>query len=884
MKFSIRFGLLLLLPLLFSLNAREFHASFLKPGPDSPEYRKYAPERRVDILHLALDVTPNFKERTVSGTMTLSFRPIVEPLKELRLDGVDLKIEKVEGATEVSSWENNDKEIVIHFAEAIPVGADSKVTVQYSAEPRKGLYFRTAEMGYNPSDEHIFTQGEDIEARHWYPCYDAPNDKFTSEITCHVPLEMTVLSNGRFISENKDEARGIKTVKWLQEQPHVNYLISLVAGKLEKIEDKYNDLPLAFYTPSSQIQYATNSFKETKEMMAFFEKEIGVPYPWAKYYQVCVQDFMWGGMENTSISTLTDATLFPDETENIRSSQRLVAHELAHQWFGDYVTTKDWIHIWLNEGFATYYEKLYTLHREGKDEFLYDMYSMARPWVNNSSVQDSMPTVYRNYEQALEMFGYTIYNKGAWILHMMRNEVGEETFRKAVKLYLDRHAFGNVTTPNLAQAFEEISGRSFDQFFDQWVYNPHHPELQVDYSWNEANKKATLRIRQVQILTNGVALFRVPLTVRFKGDFEAVAQMIEVKEKDDEFSFTLPKAPRLVRIDPDLVLLARIQFDAPKAMLLAQLKDESDLPGRIIAIEALEKIGDGDSLKALADRMNNDPFYGVRTKAIQALKKIHTPEVLALFLAATNQPDARVRQQIALGITSFYDERARDYVYANLEAEKNPEIREHLVAALGSYPDKQSIQTLIAELQKPSFQNKVADAAIGAMRAQNNPDYLSYLLAHVKKVDHGYSGRSLGRGLEALGYLARDEKEKGEIRELLLTHATSKRSVVRTMAINALGMLGDPKAIAPLEKIVLGSSREATERGPADRALAALRAGRRTPEEIQSLRAEVLELKRQNDELNKELKEINKKIELLKPTPSTPPPSAVKTKVKSQRK
>src|SRR5439155_21936315 len=226
----------------------------------------------------------------------------------------------------------------------------------YRAEPTQGLYFRTPEMGYKAGDTHLYTQGEPTEARHWYPCFDAPNEKFTSEIVCRVPEGMTVLSNGRRVSEEKDG--GLVAVRWLQDKPHVTYLISLVAGYFKSVEDKYHEVQLAFYTPPSEINEAPNSFRDTKDMLAFFEDEIGVPYPWAKYYQVCVNDF-GGGMENTSITTLTVDTLFTAATENIRSSQGLVAHELAHQWFGDLVTCKDWSDIWLNDGFATYYESHY---------------------------------------------------------------------------------------------------------------------------------------------------------------------------------------------------------------------------------------------------------------------------------------------------------------------------------------------------------------------------------------------------------------------------------------------------------------------------------------------------------------------------------------------
>ena len=419
---------------ILSLQAHEFVCAGFLAGAgapvDSAEFRKYAPERAVDILHLSIDVTPDFKQRSVSGTTKLRFKPLNAAVSELRLNAHDLRVRQITSTATISAHHSTDSEVIITFSEPLPLDREQEIAVTYSAFPRKGLYFRTAEMGYKPQDEHLFTQGEDIEARHWFPCFDAPNEKFTSEVVCRVPQEMTVLSNGKLLSETPS-SNGMKAVHWLQDKPHTSYLISLVAGHFKKVEDQYKNIHLAFYTPASQIDLAQTSFAETKEMMGFFEEEIGVPYPWHKYYQVCVQDFVAGGMENTSITTLTDNTLFPKETENIRSSQGLVAHELAHQWFGDLVTCEDWSHLWLNEGFATYYAHLYNGHKDGPDDFVYGLLGSARGFINRTVAEDSRPVVFRRYDNSMELFGYLVYPKGGWVLHMLRSELGPIFFGRA---------------------------------------------------------------------------------------------------------------------------------------------------------------------------------------------------------------------------------------------------------------------------------------------------------------------------------------------------------------------------------------------------------------------------------------------------------------------
>ncbi|MEK9984364.1 MAG: M1 family metallopeptidase, partial [Opitutae bacterium] len=438
--------------------------------PVDTSVQRYGPQRQVDILDLSLDVTPNFEERRVAGTATIHFKTMQWEVQELRLDAYNLEISSVKGGPKIEYWENTDRELAITFEQPIPPKKDAKISIVYEAEPIKGLYFRTPELGYQKSDMHIWTQGETIEARHWFPCFDAPNEFLTSSITCRVPRDMTVLSNGRRIAESYDPKTGLKAVTWAQEKPHVNYLISLVAGYFKSITQKHGDISMSFWTPPSEFGEAANSFRETKQCMEFMEKEIGVPYPWAKYDQVCVQDFNWGGMENTSLSTLNASTLFSLETENLRSSQGLVAHELAHQWFGDLVTCKDWSHIWLNEGFATYYTHLFAGHKDGRDQMLYGLYRDLKRITSRSN--ETVPMVNRKYERPSDMFskyGYMSYTKGSWVLHMIRSKVGPEVFRNAVKAYLQKHRHGNVVTENLVSALETASEINFDRFFDQYV-------------------------------------------------------------------------------------------------------------------------------------------------------------------------------------------------------------------------------------------------------------------------------------------------------------------------------------------------------------------------------------------------------------------------------
>jgi aminopeptidase N len=838
--------------------ADELENQFAASAPvDSPVSRKYAPDRDIDILHVLLDVTPDFRERSIEAQMTMAFRPIARAVDEVRLHAVDLRVRDLTSSEPLEHYENTGEELVITFRKPIPVGKEASIVITYHAFPQKGLYFRTREMGYKPEDEHLFSQGEAIEARHWYPCHDFPNEKFTSEVICRVPADMIVLSNGRHVSE-ENLANGLKTVRWLQDKPHVSYLISLVAGHFKAAEDKYKDVPLALYAPVSESHLAESAFRGTKDMMAFFEKETGTPYPWAKYFQVAVNDFVAGGMENTSITTLTDNALFPPEVENIRNSEGLVAHELAHQWFGDLVTCKDWSHVWLNEGFATYYALLYKEHAQGRDEFLYGLLQSARSFIGKSASEDIHPIVFRNYESPDELFGYLAYPKGAWVLHMLRAQLGPELYRACIKTYLDRHKFGNVVTSDLMDVVEELSGRSFDQFFDQWVFNPHHPELQITYAWDDKSKLAKITIQQTQPLTNNVSLFNFPLKLRFKGAFGARDHDVVVKEKVEDFYTALPEAPRIVRIDPDYTLLAKINFEPSRPMALAQLSDESDIIGRILALQQLSKSRDSDTVREIAKSLQHDPFYGLRIEAAKTLSTIRTDEALAALIASEKHEDSRVRQQVVMQIANFYQPDALAEERRVIDSEKNPDILVHAIRSLGTYSGPEIRLTLLRFLNSHSFRNELADAAINAMRAQNDPGYIPEILRILDTQRNDFTSAGYGQALEALGYLARNEQNKTPIREVLLKETASQKKRIQTASFNALALLQDETAIPYLEKFASGP-KTLPQTTAAEKALTTLRAGRKPLDEFQAIRSELLELKKENKELQKSVDDLKKR-------------------------
>lgn len=818
--------------------------------------RQYARSREIDLRHVKLDLTPDFKKRSLAGVATLTFAPIGTPLRQLKLDAVDLRIAKVEASAAVEAWYANDRHVTITFTKAIDPDAEAEVTITYSAEPRDGWYFRTEAMGYPKGDDHFWTQGQPEKHRHWFPGYDYPNERFTSEVICRVPKGMTVVSNGALI---KESVIGDQTLfHWKQEQEHVNYLISVVGGHFKRLEAKHGDLPMAFLTPPSEFAVAEHSFRDTPAILAFLEQETGVKFPWAKYYNICVSDFVAGGMENTSVTTLTTQTLFSPESENLRTSHRLDAHETAHQWFGDLLTCKDWSHLWLNEGFATFYTHLFDEHKFGVEEMRYRLWLDAQGILGNT---DAKPIVWRGYRDPFEQFDYRAYPKGAWVLHMLRSQVGTDRYRQCITTYIERNRNRNVETHDLIDVFEELTGRSWDEFFDQWVFHGGEPSLKAAYSWDQAAGQAKLSIQQTQKVNENVMLFDFPLPVRFIDDRGVSHEFtIRVHDAAEDFYFSLPNKPEIVRLDPDLTVLAGIDFTPPAPMLMEQLQNPNDMLGRLLAVKSLGGKNDGQSLDGLKKALNGDAYYGVRIEAARALAKTHTPEALAALIDSQKQDDARAREEVTSAIGKFYSASAFAALRAIAAKERNPDIAADAIGALGKFLQDESRAILLAALDRPSYRHRVGSAAIQALRTRGGVETVPVLKEHLIRNESIFVSQDFGRGLDALAYLARQQPDdaREETRRFIAGYLEHPKSTVRRGAIGALGTLEDPRSLGALRTFVEAGNPDLPESKAADEAIKKLNAAKPQADEVKDLRRELMELQSEIKTLKEGLNAVRK--------------------------
>lgn len=838
--------------------------------------RKYARDRLVDIQHLALDVTPDFAKRSVAGTARLSFKPIARPLPKLELDAIGLRVEAVtaEGA-QIADREITEEKLILSFVQPVPAGQLVTITTRYQVEPLHGLYFRTPEMGYKPGDTQLWTQGEAELHRYWFPSYDYPNERFTSEVICHVPDFMQVISNGKLLSQEKGPG-GLTAWHWRQDKPHVNYLVALAAGFFHKLDGQAGDIPLALFVPPSESKQAEAAFRDTKAILDFYHEEIGVPFNWDKYYQVFCLDFLAGGMENTSCTFNAASLLFSDDTEQLRTLHRLDAHETAHQWFGDLVTCRDWSHLWLNEGFASYYTILYEGKKSGDDAMKYSLWLEAEEVF---AAKDTKPIVWRDYEDPMQQFDYRVYPKGAWVLHMLRSQLGPDLYRQCIKTYLERHRDQVVGTDDLHDVLEELSGLSLDAFFDQWLYHGGVPELAISYSWDQSGKQAKLTVRQTQKVSDQVRLFRLPLPVRFTLKDGSVRDFtVHLAKAEEDFSFPLPSQPDLARVDPDYTLLAKVDFNPPPEMLKRQLA--SDVIGRLLAVQRLSGKTDAATTKQLGEVLNGDAFHAVRSEAAKALRKIATPEARSVLARSLAQPDARARREVVSALTAFFPHaEAHEALEKQAAVEKNPEILASIVRAWGARPGDARIATALRkQLQTRTYWNPVAIAAIQAMRAQDDADAVAFIMPRLRETPLDFRTRDFASALDDLAFLAREQEDKDEVRGFIAQYLTSPRDALRAGAARALGTLADPRAIALLQPL-LEVQRPFIDpvRQAAEKSVQSLQTTLAGPQELKNVWEKMQQLQRKTEELQKELERLKKKpaTETVRPAaPVEPAPAA----------
>ncbi len=673
-----------------------------------------------DVQHYRIKLRFDESTKSMWGETTITLVALKDDFVRAALDAETFTVDAVSdksGAT--LPFQHSDGVLEIQLANSIDYGDTTVFTVIYSGtgvdvNPEEfgmsagydlGLDFK-AETEDNPQliNTLSFPEG----ARHWFPCYDHPNDKATSEMIVTVRKDYNALSNGKLLSVTENATNKTKTFHWLNDKPHPTYLYVLAAGPYVVLKDSLGSLPINYWVYPKAVPDAMRSFHKTPEIVAFFNREYGVDYPWDKYDQVTIPG-IGGGAESTSATVLGQSTIHDERAEQDFSSHWLVAHEAAHQWWGDLVTMRDWTHAWINESFATYGEYLWSRHDLGADEGAVNLLNKKNAYLNEAKNRYTRPIVFNRWNRPNDMFDRHLYQKGAVVLHMLRDVLGDEPFRQAMSIFLKRHAFGAADTNDLINAIRTATGQDPQWFFDQWLYGAGHPIFEVESAWNAQKKKLRLRVAQVQKQRHDIGVFRVPVDIRVASSKIDSVRRFWMNDSVETIEWTLPEKPLLVRFDANNVLLKELRFKKSPEELIYQLEND-DVIGRAWAATELGKLDDCTSCeKALTTASEHDPFWFVRKSAVEALPK--SPKLIKLLERVSLDKNSKVRVAALKALGKFERPQLASFLKTRFAEDDSYLAQAEALRALGGTGDENDIEFLEKAAQMKSPRNVVARAA-----------------------------------------------------------------------------------------------------------------------------------------------------------------------------
>lgn len=583
--------------------------------------------RTWDLIHTDLAVSFDWEKRYLYGTATLDLKPLFYEQESLLLDakGMDISSLSIDGID--SKFDYDGWEIQIPLNKIYTRMDSIQVVIIYTAKPyereaggseaieeNRGLYFINADGSEPDKPQQIWTQGETEASSGWFPTIDIPNERSTQKMSITVQDKFKTLSNGLLMEQIK-LANGKRTDVWVMDQPHPPYLFMMAVGEFSVTRDKWNDVPLAYWMEKDYGQYAKGIFGNTPEMMTFFSDLLGYPYPWKKYDQIVVRDYVSGAMENTT------ASLFYEEL-NVDSRyliddnwDGIIAHELMHQWFGDLVTCESWSNLTLNEGFASYAEYLWNQYKYGQDQADYTFLVEQETYFIEAA-EEAKNLIRYYYEDQEDMFDSHSYNKGAAVLHMLRSYIGDDAFFMGLKKYLEANAFQSVEVAQLRMAFEEVTGEDLNWFFDQWFFFAGHPELEIRHKYEQDT--LTLTVEQTQT-EDEMPVFQLPVFVDiWKGD-QLASFPIVVNEAFETYQFPMAEKPDVVIFDSERQLLGLIDHPKTEQEYYTQFVKDGSLYSRIETLDSLYSFEDKKLVDQILTRAFADPYYMVRQYALEYL-------------------------------------------------------------------------------------------------------------------------------------------------------------------------------------------------------------------------------------------------------------------------
>jgi aminopeptidase N len=841
--------------------------SFELPGA-KPHYN---PDRPGQVNHIFLDLKLDIPNKSFQGICKITLTPIRHDIQELTLDAVNLGIQSVLIKNISQPFDYDGEKLIINLLQKLPE-EKTEIEIHYQVnQPQRGLYFIEPDEHYPHKPVQVWTQGEDEDSRFWFPCFDYPGQLATSEIRVQIPKPLIAVSNGELIQlEDKGTER---IYHWSQKQIHPTYLMTLAVGDFAELTDHYQEIPVTYYVEKGREADGLRSMGKTPKMIEFFAETFGYPYPFPKYAQVCVDDFIFGGMENTSTTLLTDRCLLDERAAlDNRNTESLVAHELAHQWFGDLVVIKHWSHAWIKEGMASYSEVLWTAMEYGSSDAAYYMLGETRNYLEEDSSRYRRPIVTNIYREAIELYDRHLYEKGACVYHMIRSILGEQLFTKAIHTFVQDNAHKTVETIDLLRAIEKSTGFNLLWLFDQYVFRGGHPDYKISYSWDQDNHLAKLTVIQTQVKedekSNFKNLFDLKIPIAFNylqaGQVQSKIFNLRIHEREQSFYLPLEVKPDFISFDAENYFLKTVELDYPVAELKAQLKHDRDPVSRIYAAIALAKKGGLEVVEALKESLTQDSFWGVRVEVADQLANIKLDQAGDALIAGLSNENPKVRRAIISSLSKVKTQASYDTLKQCLASGEGSYYAEAAAASgLGSLisghlkqQEGDAIALLKNVLEQRSGWNEVVrcGAINGLSQLKTSGDAVDIILSYTAL---GVPQALRLGAIRALGGISTGQTpdKLTEILDRLAAIAQESFFLTQVAVANSLGQMETPKAINILQSLA-DQTPDGRVRRLAEEAIGKVQKNLGSDKAVKELREEIDKIKQENQDLKSRLAKL----------------------------
>jgi aminopeptidase N len=822
-----RLGVLLLLVSLLAPQASLALAAKARPQNPKPVARpfpptQYVPSHDFDTKHIALDLRFDWEQQQVIGVETITLSPLTKGLERIELDAAEMaftKISLASGASLNYEFDIRKQKLWITLDHPYQLADVLTLVIEYRTNGQSrltglvggGLRFIKPTADDPARPKQIWSQGESEYNHYWFPCYDHPNDFFTSEIYATVEKPLTVISNGKLL-ETKDNGKGARTFHWKIDQPHAAYLTSIVVGEYTPITQEYEGIPVITYVYPNEVAEGKVTAARLSEMVKFFSEKTGLKYPYAKYAQTMARDF-GGGMENISATTQTDKMIHDARTELDQTSDGLQSHELAHQWFGDYVTCRSWADIWLNESFATYFQALWDEHHLGHDDFLYlDVKGNQDQYYNTWKLGNRRPIVTENYNNPDSVFDTYAYPRGGAVLHMLRTYLGEDNWWRSINHYLTKYANQPVETAQFRIAIEETTGQSMDWFFDEWLYRMGHPVFQITKQYDPAAKRLALTVKQTQKADSEsqypqVKFFQTPVDIEIGSKEGTHIERVKIEPVEEQtFTFALESEPTLVNFDYGSTLIKQVDFKKGTDELIHQVAYDQDVTGRLWALGELKALlrdvatADPEReriTRQVADTLQHDKFWGLRVESATALAAGSGIARQAL-IEATKDSSAKVRASVVTALGEFKDPTLAG-TYLALLHDQSYAVTRAAALALGQTKSADAYEALAQLADLPSWRNSIKISALMGLAALADKRALELAVRYSGK-DTPSAVRS--PAIRLLGIIGKDDPRSFAIVSQAISQAIDLQDFsLAGASAETLAALGDRRGLAVFDSV-----------------------------------------------------------------------------------